>query len=110
MTIATCPCATMRLPMMRAVVEGILAAENWMRSCIPRRRRPTLVAQLAPSLEANSAATLPISPAFRSDRARGLYDGRLAGGDLVLRPGLQRAEATRTRLQLRTGNACDDCL
>lgn len=47
------------LPMMRTVVEGILAAEKLDAIVYPTSpRRPSLVAQLAPSLEPNSAANI----------------------------------------------------
>jgi amidase len=47
------------LPMIRTVVEGILAADKLDAIVYPTSpRRPTLVAQLAPSLEPNSATNI----------------------------------------------------
>ena len=98
------------LPMVRAVVEGILAAQKLDAIVYPTSpRRPGLIAATGAGAAAGGAASATdianltgfpdlIVPA-------GFHRRRPAGRPVVLRPGVQRAEAARARVQLRAGDA-----
>ena len=105
------------LPLVRAIVEGMLAAQQLDAIVYPTAsRRPALIA--APPAASGTGATTVLSGAgalghrhrqphrlSRSHRSGGVHRRQPAGRVVVLRPRLQRAEAAVARVQLRAGDA-----
>ena len=97
------------LPMVRAAVEGVLAAQRLDAIVYPTSpRRPGMIAESGARRRRNRARVgdrhREPHRLSRPDRPGRLHRRQPAGRDLVLRPGVQRAQAAVARFQFRAGH------
>ena len=97
------------LPMVREIVDGIIVSQKLDAIVYPTSsRRPGLIAETgAPGGGGVAVGDQHRQPhrLSRSDRPGRIHRRQPAGRPVVLRPGVQRAEAAGARIQLRAGHA-----
>jgi amidase len=95
------------LPLVRAILDGILKSNNIDAIAYPTASRGRNATMRRPILlEARRARQQPREPLrlSRSDRARGIQHRRSADRDFISRRGVQRIATARDRIRIRAGD------